>query len=493
MGKIRVAIAGVGNCASSLLQGVEHYRRAGAACGLGLMHREIGGARPQDIDVVAAFDIDRRKVGRPLHEAAFAPPNCTRRFQTLRRSSVIVRMGPILDGVAPHMREHPPERTFLPADEPPADVARVLRGARAEVLLNYMPVGAQRASEHYARACLEARCALVNCMPVFLASEEGWAEEFRAAGLPIIGDDVKSQMGATIVHRALARLFAERGVALERTYQLNIGGNTDFLNMLDRARLRSKKTSKTEAVQSQLPGPLAADMIHIGPSDYVPWQKDNKVCFIRMEGRGFGGVPLELELRLSVEDSPNSAGVAVDAVRIARLALERGIGGPLLEASAYLMKRPPVQLADAEARRLLDAFIAGGRPLAPPAKAGPRWLALGSRNGTGERNESRGNQFCSASPRLADVGWHDNEEEVTCRRKPRSEIANNTGRRGSTRATRRPRRPRRSPSASRAKPGGRRSGKRSRNRKPAAGPPRARGRTSPCPSPTTAAEPRRSS
>jgi myo-inositol-1-phosphate synthase len=378
MPKIRVAIAGVGNCASAFLQGLEHYRRAREEETTGLMHREIGGYRPQDIEVVAAFDIDRRKVGRPLHEAAAAPPNCTRRFSPIAESRVIVQMGPVLDGFAPHMRDYPPERTFLPDDAPACDVARVLREARAEVLLNYMPVGAQRATEHYAQACLAAGVALVNCMPVFIASEPAWATKFRRAGLPVIGDDVKSQVGATILHRALARLFAERGVSLERTYQLNTGGNTDFLNMLDRARLGSKRRSKTEAVASQLPVPIAEDRIHIGPSDYVPWQNDNKVCFIRMEGRGFGGVPLEIELRLSVEDSPNSGGVTIDAVRLARLALDRGLGGPLLEASAYLMKRPPVQLTDAEARRALDAFIAGGEPFLSATSIPRR-----SRNGAG--------------------------------------------------------------------------------------------------------------
>jgi myo-inositol-1-phosphate synthase len=406
MAKIRVAIAGVGNCAASLLQGIEYYRRAPRGETLGLMHEAVGGYRPFDIEAVAAFDIDRRKVGRRLDEAALAPPNCTRKIADLPPSKVTVRMGPILDGVAPHMREYPPERTFLPADEPACDVAAALREARAEVLVNYMPVGAQRATEHYARACLEAGCAMVNCMPVFIASDEGWAAAFRRAGLPIIGDDVKSQVGATIVHRVLARLFADRGVRLDRTYQLNFGGNTDFLNMLDRSRLCAKKTSKTEAVASELDAAIPPERIHIGPSDYVPWQRDNKVCFIRIEGRGFAGVPLEIDLRLSVEDSPNSGGVAIDAIRIAKVALERGIAGPLYEASAYLMKRPAVQMSDARARERLEAFVAGGAPWRPrpgtrraAARAeGPRWVTLGvpagaSGNGDGSSGNGNGDGF----------------------------------------------------------------------------------------------------
>jgi myo-inositol-1-phosphate synthase len=276
-------------------------------------------------------------------------------------SNVIVQAGPILDGVAPHMADYPDDNAFRPVDLEPTDVAAALRASGAEVLVCYMPVGSERAVKHYANACLEAGVAMVNCVPVFLASDEVWGGKFRDAGLPIIGDDIKSQVGATIVHRALARLFADRGVGLDRTYQLNTGGNTDFLNMLERSRLKSKKVSKTEAVQSQLDERLNARDIHIGPSDYVPWQQDNKVCFIRMEGRGFGNAPIELELRLSVQDSPNSAGVVIDAIRCVKLALERGEGGPLEAPSAYYMKSPPRQLRDSVALDACNAFIEGRR------------------------------------------------------------------------------------------------------------------------------------
>jgi myo-inositol-1-phosphate synthase len=268
-------------------------------------------------------------------------------------------MGPVLDGVAPHMADYPDDEAFRPSDEEPVDVVQVLKDARAEVLVCYMPVGSEQAVRHYARACLEAGVAMVNCVPVFISSDPEWAKKFRDAGLPIVGDDIKSQVGATIVHRTLTRLFGDRGVPLDRTYQLNTGGNTDFLNMKALDRLKSKKVSKTESVQSQLDERLNAGDIHIGPSDYVPWQNDNKVAFIRMEGRGFGGVPLELELRLSVQDSPNSAGVVIDAVRCAKLGMERGIGGPLEAASAYYMKSPPKQMRDSVACELTDAFIQG--------------------------------------------------------------------------------------------------------------------------------------
>jgi len=366
--RIRVAIAGVGNCASSLVQGIEYYRSRDAAAHAGLMHPNIGGYGPSDIDVVAAFDVDRRKVGAPLERAVFAKPNCTRVFQpSLPESGVVVAMGPVLDGVAAHMGDYPDDEAIRPADTPPVDVAAALRAAKAEVLLCYLPVGSERAVKHYAQSCLDAGAALVNCVPVFLASDAEWSARFRAAGLPIVGDDIKSQVGATIVHRALARLFADRGVDLDRTYQLNTGGNTDFLNMLERGRLASKKRSKTESVQSQLDARLDARDIHIGPSDYVPWQGDNKIAFIRLEGRGFGDVPLELELRLSVQDSPNSAGVVIDALRCAKLALDCGIAGPLEAPSAYLMKSPPRQMRDDEARRELDAFIAAGARPKPVA------------------------------------------------------------------------------------------------------------------------------
>ena len=368
MRKIRVAIAGVGNCASSLVQGIEFYRTRNEKEPVGLMHESIGGWRPSDVEVVAAFDIDRRKVGRVLEEAVFAGPNCTRVFQpTLAASGVTVQMGPILDGVAEHMAHYGDDEAFRPADDPPVDVAAVLRENRAEVLICYLPVGSEQAVRHYAQACLDAGLAMVNCVPVFLASNGDWANRFRAAGLPIVGDDIKSQIGATIVHRALARLFADRGVELDRTYQLNTGGNTDFLNMLERSRLQSKKRSKTESVQSQLDQRLDSHDIHIGPSDYVPWQNDNKIAFIRLEGRGFGDAPLEIELRLSVHDSPNSAGVVIDALRCAKVGLDRGLAGPLQAPSAYYMKSPPRQMRDEEARIALSEFI-GEEAVAAPAK-----------------------------------------------------------------------------------------------------------------------------
>ena len=360
MNKIKLAVAGVGNCASALVQGIAYYNERKAGDAGGLMHADIGGFAPGDLDVVAAFDIDRRKVGRPLEEAIFAKPNRTVVFQeTIPASGITVAMAPILDGVAPHMSDYPDDDSFRAADDDPVDVAEVLRASAAEVLVCYMPVGSEQAVRHYAEACLAAGVAMVNCVPVFIASDSDWAARFREARLPIIGDDIKSQVGATIVHRALARLFGDRGVSLDRTYQLNTGGNTDFLNMLALDRLKSKKVSKTEAVQSQLDERLETRNIHIGPSDYVPWQGDNKVCFIRMEGAGFGGAPIELELRLSVQDSPNSAGVVIDAVRCAKVGLERGIGGPLEAVSAYYMKSPPKQMRDSDAREACDAFIDG--------------------------------------------------------------------------------------------------------------------------------------
>lgn len=359
--RIRIAIAGVGNCASSLLQGIEFYRRGMASeedRSLGLMHYTLGGYRPEHLEVVAAFDIDARKVGRDVNEAIFAPPNCTQTIcADMPSTRVKVQMGPVYDGVAPHMKEYPPERTFVAADETPVDVERVLKESDAEILLNYMPVGSEEAARFYARCCLHTGVSFINCMPVFVVSDPEWEDKFRQIGIPVIGDDIKAQLGATITHRTLAQLFRDRGVKLDRTYQLNTGGNTDFLNMLARDRLASKKVSKTAAVQSVLEKPLPEDNIHIGPSDYVPWQNDNKVCFLRVEGRMFGGVKMEVELRLSVEDSPNSAGVAIDAVRLCRLARDRGIAGALLPVSAYLMKHPPQQMPDGEARRLIEDFI----------------------------------------------------------------------------------------------------------------------------------------
>ncbi len=360
---IRVAIAGVGNCASSLLQGIDHYRALPPEAheAFGLMHLEMGGYRPGDVEVVAAFDVDRRKVGRPLHEAAFAKPNCTTAIRdSIAPRSVIVQMAPVHDGIAPHMADYPAERAFRVADEPPVDVARVLRESGAEILLCYLPVGSSKAAQSYAEACLETGVSLVNCIPVFIVSDPQWGERFRAAGIPCAGDDIKSQVGATIVHRALARLFVDRGVRIDRTYQLNTGGNTDFLNMLARERLASKKVSKTEAVTSQIPYDLGADNVHVGPSDYVPWQNDNKLCFLRIEGRGFGGAKIELEARLSVQDSPNSAGIVIDVVRYVKLARERRLSGPLLPISAYTMKHPPVQMPDHEAAARIEDFLDDG-------------------------------------------------------------------------------------------------------------------------------------
>ncbi len=358
MGRIRLAIAGVGNCASSLVQGIAWYGRNRSD--VGLMHPEIAGHRAEDIQVVAAFDIDRRKVGRALEQAIFAPPNNTRDIcRDLPPSGVLVQMGQVLDGVAAHMAGYEAHERFEVADAPPIDVVRVLRESRAEILVNYMPVGSQQATEFYARACLEAGVALVNCVPVFIVSDGKWAAQFRQRGLPCIGDDIKAQVGATITHRTLVRLMEERGMRVDSTYQLNVGGNTDFLNMLSRERLSSKKISKTEAVQSQLRQPLPPGQVHIGPADYVPFLKDNKVCFLRIEATGFGGIPMNVEVRLSVEDSPNSAGVVVDAVRCCKVALDRKLAGPIEPVCAYTMKHPPRQMSDHDARAEMDRFIAG--------------------------------------------------------------------------------------------------------------------------------------
>ena len=358
MGKIKIARVGVGNCASALLQGIEYYKRHQEDT-IGLMHYNFGGYLPGDIEVVAAFDIDDRKVGKPLHEAIFAAPNCTKViWKDVPDFGVTVQMGEVLDGVSDHMASYPKERTFLPANRPACNVTEVLRESGAEILLNYLPVGSEKAAHSYANCCLKIGVSLINCMPVFIASNPLWAKKFERKGIPIIGDDVKSQMGATILHRMLAKLFSERGVKLERTYQLNTGGNTDFLNMLNRDRLITKKISKTESVQSQLDVPLEEENIHIGPSDYVPWQKDNKICFIRMEGKGFAGIPLELELRLSVEDSPNSAGVTIDSIRYCRIARDRGEAGVLIPISAYTMKHPPLQMVDGQARAQIETYLA---------------------------------------------------------------------------------------------------------------------------------------
>jgi len=363
MGKIKVAIIGVGNCASSLIQGVHYYRGEKAEEAIGLMHWDIGGYKPFDIEVVAAFDIDRRKVGLDVSKAIFSKPNCTKVFfPDIPQSLVTVEMGRILDGVSDHMEGYTDENTFILSDAPEPtkeEIVTILRESGAEVMINYLPVGSEEATRFYAECALEAGVAFVNNIPVFIASDPEWAQRFKSKNIPIIGDDIKSQLGATITHRVLTDLFSKRGVKLERTYQLNTGGNTDFLNMLNRRRLASKKKSKTEAVQAVAGQRLEKENIHIGPSDYVPWQKDNKVAFIRMEGKLFGDVPMHVELRLSVEDSPNSAGVAIDAIRCAKLALDRGHGGPLNGPSAYFYKSPPEQFNDDEAYLMTEKFIAG--------------------------------------------------------------------------------------------------------------------------------------
>lgn len=362
MTSIRAAIVGVGNCASSLVQGIAHYQNGGANEQIGLMHWSLGGYRPSDIRIVAAWDVDDRKVGRDISDAIFAAPNCTAVFcRHIPKTDVLVRMGRVLDGIAEHMADYAAERTFVLSKVPEPtkhEVVRELIASKADVIVNYLPVGSQDATEFYAECALEAGVAFVNCIPVFIASNPEWARRFELANVPIIGDDIKAQIGATIVHRILTDLFRKRGVKLDRTYQLNTGGNTDFLNMKNRTRLSSKKISKTEAVQSVAEHRLEDENIHVGPSDYVAWQNDNKVCFLRMEGQLFGGVPMNLELRLSVEDSPNSAGVAIDMIRCAKLAKDRGIGGPIGAASAWFCKHPPVQIADDEAYAAVEAYIA---------------------------------------------------------------------------------------------------------------------------------------
>jgi len=359
----KIAIVGIGNCASSLVQGLSYYRERDPESAVGLMHWEIGGYRPQDVEVVAAFDVDLRKVGKDVAEAIFEKPNCTQVFcDRIPKTGVRVRMGRVLDGVSDHLESYPESRRFVVSDQieaTRAEVVAALRDAAAEILVNYLPVGSEEATRFYAECALEAGVAFVNCIPVFIASDPDFAARFEARGLPIVGDDIKAQLGATITHRTLTDLFRRRGVKLERTYQLNTGGNTDFLNMLERSRLVSKKVSKTEAVQSVAQTRMADENIHVGPSDYVAWQNDNKVCFLRMEGKLFGDVPMHIELRLSVEDSPNSAGVSIDAIRCAKLALDRGLAGPLHGPAAFFMKHPPQQLTDDEAWRRTEAFIRG--------------------------------------------------------------------------------------------------------------------------------------
>jgi len=354
-GTLRVGLVGVGNCASSFVQGLAFYRGAGGNTPVpGLMHAELGGYGVADIELASAFDVAAPKVGRDLAEAIHAAPNNTHRFAEVPPTGVTVQRGPTLDGIGRSLAAEVAE-----SDRPPVPVAEVLRRSRTDILVSWLPVGAQRATEHYAEAALEAGCAFVNCIPVFIASDPAWRKRFEARGLPLIGDDIKSQVGATIVHRALANLFRERGVRLDRTYQLNFGGNTDFLNMLDRDRLESKKLSKTRAVTSQMDVVPQAGDVHVGPSDFVPWLTDRKFAYIRLEGTAFGGVPLNLELKLEVWDSPNSAGIVIDAVRCAKLALDRGIGGALAGPSAWFMKSPPEQFTDHEAHERTRRFVAG--------------------------------------------------------------------------------------------------------------------------------------
>ena len=354
--RIKVAVAGVGNCASALVQGVHYYASAEPGEPVpGLMHVVLGGYHVGDVDFVAAFDVDATKVGLDLGKAIFSGLNNTIRFAPdIPDLGVTVERGPTLDGLGKYYREVVEE-----SPAPPVDVAAVLRASGAEVLVSYLPVGSDAAQKHYATAALEAGVAFVNAIPVFIASDPTWARRFADAGVPIIGDDIKSQVGATIVHRVLARLFEDRGTVLDRTYQLNVGGNMDFKNMLERDRLESKKISKTQSVTSQIERALASGSVHIGPSDHVPWLEDRKWAYIRLEGRNFGDVPLNVELKLEVWDSPNSAGVIIDAIRCARLGLDRGLGGPLLGPSAYFMKSPPVQYRDEDAHRMVEQFAAG--------------------------------------------------------------------------------------------------------------------------------------
>ena len=385
MTAIRTAIVGLGNCASALIQGVHYYREHGDSRSQGLMHWDLGGYLPTDVEIVAAFDIDKRKVGMDVGKAIFQAPNCTKIFhRAVPKTGTVVQMGRLLDGIPAHMHGLDQDFCFVPSAEPEASretIVDSLRQSGAEILVNFLPVGAQKATEFYVDCALAAEVAVVNCIPVFIASDPEWARRFADKGLPLIGDDVKSQLGATIVHRVLTDLFRQRGVELDQTYQLNTGGNTDFLNMLDRTRLTSKKVSKTEAVQAVAAKRLEDRNIHIGPSDYVPWQQDNKIGFIRMEGKIFGDVPIDLELRLSVEDSPNSAGVVIDMIRCARLALDRRQAGVLEGPSAYFCKHPPQQFTDDEAYHMVARFISG-----PPKKlAKPRPLYTEPEEKTGSR------------------------------------------------------------------------------------------------------------
>ncbi len=355
MTKVKVAIVGVGNCASSLVQGVEYYRNAPTDRSIpGLMHPQLGAYHISDIEFVSAFDVDGKKVGQDLAHAIFASRNNTIKFSDVPPTGVSVLRGPTLDGLGKYYRDEIEE-----SPEEPVDVVAALRESGADVLVCYLPVGSEHAAKFYAQCAIDAGVAFVNALPVFIASDPEWADKFTKAGVPIVGDDIKSQVGATITHRVLAKLFEDRGVILDRTMQLNVGGNMDFMNMLERDRLESKKISKTQAVTSQVEHDLGADNVHIGPSDYVAWLNDRKWAYVRLEGRAFGDVPLNLEYKLEVWDSPNSAGVIIDAVRCAKIAMDRGIGGPLLGPSSYLMKSPPEQYRDSEAREKVEAFITG--------------------------------------------------------------------------------------------------------------------------------------
>jgi myo-inositol-1-phosphate synthase len=355
MGSVRVAIVGVGNCASSLVQGVEYYKDADPASRVpGLMHVQFGPYHVRDIDFVAAFDVDAKKVGRDIAEAIVASENNTIKICDVPPTGVTVQRGPTMDGLGEYYTE-----IITESDERPVDVAQALRDAGADVLVSYLPVGSEQADRYYAQCAIDAGVAFVNALPVFIASDPVWAAKFTEAGLPIVGDDIKSQVGATITHRVLAKLFEDRGVELLRTYQLNFGGNMDFMNMLERKRLQSKKISKTQSVTSQIPHEMAKADVHIGPSDHVPWLDDRKWAYVRLEGRSFGDTPLNLEYKLEVWDSPNSAGVIIDAVRAAKIAKDRGIGGPLLSVSSYFMKSPPEQYSDDVAREAVDKFIRG--------------------------------------------------------------------------------------------------------------------------------------
>jgi len=357
LANINVAIIGVGNCASSLIQGVYYYKKAKETAFVpGLMHVNLGGYHISDINFVAAFDIDKNKVGKDLAEAIFTPPNNTFKFTEVPSTGVKIQRGMTHDGLGKYLSQK-----IEKAPGSTVDIVKILKETQTNVVLNYLPVGSEEATKWYIEQVLAAGCSFINCIPVFIAREKYWQKRFEEKGLPVIGDDIKSQVGATIVHRVLTRLFRDRGVKLERTYQLNFGGNTDFLNMLERERLESKKISKTTSVTSQLDYKLDPDDIHVGPSDYVPWLKDRKFCHIRMEGRTFGDVPLNLELKLEVWDSPNSAGVVIDAIRCCKLALDRGLKGALIAPSAYFMKSPPVQYTDDEARRMVEEFIVGAQ------------------------------------------------------------------------------------------------------------------------------------